>query len=142
MLVWGGTISRPAVREPYSDGAAYEPGSQWWLINLIPTAGRFSHSAVWTGEEMLIWGGRSDVSGSASADGFAYDPEALHDCADLQQLPPVSDDSGIDPTNEIADIVFTAEGSNEQFVRIHYNDQSCRAHPVLGPMIEMLLSDE
>jgi len=142
MLVWGGTTRRPSVRAPYLDGAAYEPGVQWWLINLIPSAGRFSHSAVWTGEEMLIWGGRTDVSGSASADGFAYDPEALHDCADLQQLPPVSDDSGIDPTNEIADIVFTAEGSNEQFVRIHYNDQSCRAHPVLGPMIEMLLSDE
>jgi len=142
MIVWGGTQGRPAAREPFSDGLAYDPSTgSWSMLNLVPSPGRFSHSAVWTGSEMLVWGGRTSVSGPASADGFAYDPEALHGCADLVDLPPVSDDSNTDSANEVAEIVFTAEGANDQLVRIRYTDPACRSHSLLGPYIEMLLEE-
>ncbi len=38
-------------------------------------AGRSGHSAVWTGSEMIVWGGRSDIFGGAPlGDGARYDP--------------------------------------------------------------------
>jgi hypothetical protein len=138
MIIWGGGRSRPVVGLPFSDGAAYEPaGNSWWSISLVPAPGRFSHSAVWTGSEMLVFGGRVDPSSLPADDGFAYDPEALHDCADLHDLPPVSDDSNLDRENELAEIAFR----DFQVVRIRYTDAACQTHPFLGPYIEMLLED-
>lgn len=140
MIVWGGARSRPRAGIPFSDGSAYEPApGEWRLINLVPAAGRFLHSAVWTGSEMLVFGGRSDPSSLPFDDGFAYDPDALHDCADLTDLPPVSDDSGT--ADDVVTILFTAEGVNEQLVRIRYTDPACTEHPFLGPYIEMLLEE-
>lgn len=39
-----------------------------------PIAGRSSHSAVWTGKEMIVWGGVTGWSLQPTADGAAYDP--------------------------------------------------------------------
>lgn len=43
-----------------------------------PIAGRVGHAAVWTGDEMLIWGGMvgGDPAIGVAADGAAYDPVA------------------------------------------------------------------
>jgi len=42
--------------------------------------GRWLHTAIWTGSELLIWGGRCDIGGGsvtmAFADGGAFDPGA------------------------------------------------------------------
>lgn len=38
-----------------------------------PTA-RKLHSVVWTGKEMIVWGGLIDGAGNATGDGAAYDP--------------------------------------------------------------------
>lgn len=43
----------------------------WVPIAEAPIPGRLGHSAVWTGTEMIVWGG--DPS-SARSDGAAYDP--------------------------------------------------------------------
>lgn len=78
VLVWGGyDISYPPPDHSASDGAAYDPVTDTWRrLAASPLAGRFGHTAVWTGTEMLIWGG---VSGEENGPplpepGAAYDP--------------------------------------------------------------------
>ena len=74
MIVWGGVdrinVSSEVGAVPevaMSSGARFESASGLWT----PTSdddstppGTQSHRAVWTGEEMLIWGGRPEISGS------------------------------------------------------------------------------
>jgi N-acetylneuraminic acid mutarotase len=65
MLVWGGQNSEQPVNNPtcnqlqLADGAAYDPVGDTWTP--IPSAGspgrRFGHSAIWTGDRMVVWGG-------------------------------------------------------------------------------------
>jgi N-acetylneuraminic acid mutarotase len=72
MVVWGGADARGAV----ADGAAYDPEADSWReIAGGPVASRTGHTAVWTGEEVLVWGGCCDVEGGELADGGAYAPD-------------------------------------------------------------------
>jgi N-acetylneuraminic acid mutarotase len=48
----------------------------WGLLPKAPIGPRGEHAAVWTGREMVIWGGRSDYEGDPFTDGAAYDPAA------------------------------------------------------------------
>lgn len=78
MIVWGGEPGPATVDDARTsdgaDGAAYDPISDTWrLLPPAPVKGRLLHSAVWTGREMVVWGGRA-LDGSPSADGAAYDP--------------------------------------------------------------------
>jgi hypothetical protein len=41
-----------------------------------PLAPRIAHSVVWTGEEMIVWGGRGSSTTAAFDDGAAFDPDA------------------------------------------------------------------
>ena len=69
MIVWGGVSSTGL----WNDGGRYNPASNAWTP--VPTngapGGRFYHTAVWTGSEMLAWGG---YNGSALNDGGRYNP--------------------------------------------------------------------
>ena len=74
MIVWGGLsfsgVFPGYVATNYADGARYNPATDTWLplsMNGAPTA-RYSHASVWTGSEMLVWGGASVVYSS----GFVY----------------------------------------------------------------------
>ena len=63
MLIWGGTASHGPT---YLDtGGRYNPSSNTWLPTSrganVPTARSF-HSAVWTGSEMIVWGGASGTA--------------------------------------------------------------------------------
>jgi hypothetical protein len=74
LLVWGGhgRIPNQGLR-PLTDGAAYDPASdRWRVLPPAPIATRVDHAAVWTGREMLIWGGRD--ARRSFADGAAYNP--------------------------------------------------------------------
>ncbi len=57
MVVWGGQDGMSTL---LSDGGRYDPVTDSWkttdLTNNLPT-GRFDHTAVWTGSEMIVWGG-------------------------------------------------------------------------------------
>jgi N-acetylneuraminic acid mutarotase len=57
MIVWGGTgAGFPA---GFNTGGRYNPSTDSWTAtgtNNSPE-GRFSHTAVWTGTEMIVWGG-------------------------------------------------------------------------------------
>ncbi len=75
MLVWGG-FARPFGFGPdtwYADGYAYSPASDSWtpLSGVGAPSPRENHAAIWTGLNMLIWGG--DGPDSVLGDGAAYD---------------------------------------------------------------------
>jgi N-acetylneuraminic acid mutarotase len=58
MVVWGGTRGDGSTY--YNDGAFYDPlTNTWTTLPLVPAgfAGRSGYTAVWTGSEMIVWGG-------------------------------------------------------------------------------------
>ncbi|MGH2767359.1 MAG: Kelch repeat-containing protein, partial [Actinomycetota bacterium] len=76
MIVWGGDRGGPD-EFPFADGAAYDPSrGRWRRLPEAPLAPRLEHGAVWTGREMIVWGGHTfDRLGRHQfADGAAYDP--------------------------------------------------------------------
>lgn len=73
MIIFGGHDSTFA---PFRDGAAYDPAADTWrTLAAFPTGlvGRDRHAAVWTGSEMIIWGGL-DNNGDGVFNGAVYDP--------------------------------------------------------------------
>ncbi|MGE5240659.1 MAG: Ig-like domain-containing protein [Bacteroidota bacterium] len=71
MVIWGGDDFFTS----FNDGARYDPVTDRWsatdlTINEVPT-GRFDHSAVWTGSEMIVWGGND---GTFANTGGRYTP--------------------------------------------------------------------
>jgi hypothetical protein len=76
LLVWGGQ-STTNTNTLLSDGAAYDPVTgRWRPLAASPLSPRTEQSVVWTGTEMIIWGGYTRVSPSfaIASDGAAYDP--------------------------------------------------------------------
>jgi len=81
MIVWGGRIGDYNSSDGlFNTGGGYNPANDSWKPT--STAGapapRFKHSAVWTGELMIVWGGISpNASGYAvsSNTGGRYQPE-------------------------------------------------------------------
>ena len=88
LMVWG-TPSQDSGDDPVDDGTAadgnsgdreappvawtYDPGTNGWQqFPAGPLSGRTYHTAVWTGQDMLVWGGMADDSGLA--DGAAFRP--------------------------------------------------------------------
>jgi len=73
MLVWGGGASTGTA---FGDGAAYDPTGtgSWVTLSAVgaPSA-RQGHTAVWTGAEMIVWGG-SSAAGAVLADGARLIP--------------------------------------------------------------------
>ncbi len=74
MIVWGGVAS------PYFDylqtGGRYDPGTDSWAPTStgmgVPSR-RILHTAVWSGTEMIVWGGY-DQSDDVTNTGGRYDP--------------------------------------------------------------------
>ena len=69
MVIWGGFA--PPDLNSLNTGGRYDPASDTWTPTSTvgaPTA-RYDHSAVWTGSEMVVWGGGSNTGGR-------YDPVA------------------------------------------------------------------
>ena len=55
MIVWGGARSGTW----FNTGGRYDPGTNTWTATSMtnaPTA-RIDHTAIWTGSEMIVWGG-------------------------------------------------------------------------------------
>ena len=54
MIVWGGEDGSGY----FNDGGRYNPAANSWTA--LPTTGAPAareHTAVWTGSEMIVWGG-------------------------------------------------------------------------------------
>ena len=58
LIVWGGNVSPTGFR-PVSSGGMYRPDlDQWQALTPVGVpAPRASHTAVWTGSQMIVWGG-------------------------------------------------------------------------------------
>lgn len=76
IIVWGGAQLLNGGPDTYlADGAAYDPvGNLWRPIADGPLSARQSALAVWTGSEVIVWGGDS-VAGNSS-NGAAFAPAA------------------------------------------------------------------
>ena len=74
MIVWGGSAPKPTGGEiPFDDGAAYDPVTrEWTALPAAPISARSNAASVWTGTEMIIWGGSDN--GTSLFDGAAYNP--------------------------------------------------------------------
>ncbi|MDQ1506618.1 MAG: hypothetical protein QOD57_4345 [Actinomycetota bacterium] len=82
----GGTAPAPApaagkltpATRPAGAAAAVGQGPDeapgWRLLPKAPIGGRVGQDAVWTGREMVIWGGESALGADPLADGAAFDP--------------------------------------------------------------------
>ena len=58
MIVWGG-YSYDGIDHYWNTGGRYNPGTDSWVATSTTNApdGRESHTAVWTGSAMIVWGG-------------------------------------------------------------------------------------
>jgi N-acetylneuraminic acid mutarotase len=84
MIVWGGFGGLWGRNTNRNDGARYSPAHDSWkpVSTRNAPAARFDHTAVWTGIEMIVWGGFTDAhsryaGGHADAQlnsGGAYNP--------------------------------------------------------------------
>jgi N-acetylneuraminic acid mutarotase len=77
MLVWGGSFWNGVEVDHLNDGARYNPTTDSWIpisTNGAPAA-RGGHCAVWTGNEMIIWGGVG-AAWNRLTDGARYDPSS------------------------------------------------------------------
>jgi len=59
MIIWGGSFDLPPPPMEPGTGARYNPVTDSWrsVTRTGAPAGRSNHTAVWTGTEMIIWGG-------------------------------------------------------------------------------------
>ncbi len=80
MVVWGGVtdLSNPT---NFNSGGQYDPDTNSWTATSSVNApeGRVRHTAIWTGAEMIVWGGCQGlycVGGDAFYTGGHYDPLA------------------------------------------------------------------
>jgi hypothetical protein len=73
LLVWGGVANGIGGRF-LADGAALDPATGAWTpLPSAPIRGRDRHVAVWTGQELLVWGGCC-AGTQLLADGAAFRP--------------------------------------------------------------------
>jgi len=72
MIVWGGWAGD--YPEYYNTGGRYNPATDSWTATATSGApvGRYDHAAVWTGTEMIVWGGT--VSSASALTGGRYNP--------------------------------------------------------------------
>jgi Galactose oxidase, central domain/Kelch motif len=72
MIVWGGCFGNPCSNF-VDTGGRYDPGTDSWTATSTTNApsARAYHTAVWTGSEMIVWGGQ-DNSGNYLDTGGRY----------------------------------------------------------------------
>lgn len=80
-LIFFGGATTPRLADPSSNtGGTYTPGREGWRrIPRAPITGRRGHVAVWSGDEMIVWGGHAVERGGVPqrffSDGAAFDPK-------------------------------------------------------------------
>lgn len=74
MIVWGGRSSF-APRDHKGDGALYDPATDTWrsMSSKGAPTPRSQMAAVWTGEELIVWGGWGDQAEYLQS-GASYNP--------------------------------------------------------------------
>ncbi|MFZ5799262.1 MAG: Kelch repeat-containing protein [Thermodesulfobacteriota bacterium] len=77
MVIWGGWTYTPTSTY-LNTGGRYNPATNSWTATTTggAPAGRRYHTAVWSGTEMIVWGGESNVSPYYLNTGGRYNPAA------------------------------------------------------------------
>lgn len=67
MVIWGGYTGSAML----NTGGRYHPGSDAWAATTTTgaPAGLALHTAVWTGKELIVWGGTENNSSVAGSGG-------------------------------------------------------------------------
>jgi hypothetical protein len=75
MIVWGGATDSGMANNT-NTGAMYDPAAYEWVSTSVVNvpSPRRDHTAVWTGSEMIVWGGRHASGNGALATGGRFDP--------------------------------------------------------------------
>ena len=75
MIVWGGFFS-DFNNQYLNTGGKYNPSTDTWTDTSTISApeGRYRHTAVWTGSEMIVWGGEGENSRFLLNTGGKYNP--------------------------------------------------------------------
>jgi hypothetical protein len=75
MIIWGGAYDTQHQSFWLNSGARYNPALDKWTTMTTTNAPeeRSSHSAVWTGTEMIIWGGGNNTNQALNT-GARYNP--------------------------------------------------------------------
>jgi N-acetylneuraminic acid mutarotase len=75
MIVWGGWHNPGVGNQLYNDGRRYDPALNRWLPTALTNAPvpRRYHTAVWTGAEMIVWGGENSTGNTLNTGG-RYNP--------------------------------------------------------------------
>ena len=75
MIVWGGSAREPSAASDYfENGARYDPETDTWkpMSTIGAPKGRVSVAAVWTGTEMVLWGGVNDAQAREAGNGNRF----------------------------------------------------------------------
>jgi len=78
MVVWGGCVTgslgNNACEMELGQGGRYDPATDAWVAASVAgePAPRTRHRAIWTGDEMIVWGGYPGIGPTSS--GGRYDP--------------------------------------------------------------------
>lgn len=67
------TLASIAAAGPAKNAAKSGPDDTWWTEEFVPSS-RWGHVSVWTGSEMIVWGGTAAGQG-AIASGGRYSPD-------------------------------------------------------------------
>jgi len=75
MIVWGGQYRYGIYYSkniPFNTGGRYNPATDSWtptsVVN-VPQS-RYANTAIWTGTQMIIWGGYDDSAGFLNSGGI------------------------------------------------------------------------
>ena len=90
MIVWGGVRSS-FLFTPFNTGGRYNPSTDNWTTTSTTNAptGRYGHTAVWTGSEMIVWGGSNGSNNLGT--GGRYNPGTDTWTPPVRLTPPVPD---------------------------------------------------
>lgn len=74
MIVWGGR--EVCESNLLNTGVRFNPSTESWTATATANApaNRYNHTAVWTGDEMIVWGGYDESAGHAVNTGGRYNP--------------------------------------------------------------------
>ncbi len=74
MLIWGGFENK--VPDNSNTGMRYDPATDTWapISTMGAPAARGEHTAIWTGSQMIVWGGKNFNTSTFFNDGGRYNP--------------------------------------------------------------------
>jgi len=113
MVIWGGTDHvLGGGGTVLATGGLYDPASDCWAPTTVtnaPTA-RGGHSSIWTGSEMIVWGGGMPQWPYLTATGAAYTP-GMHDaCSNQPPQAEAGEDLNVECTSSGGTVV-TLDGT-------------------------------